>query len=418
MEALVLIFGEIIFAVFAPLVTLIIDGIGLVIASLIAWLSPNRKHPRPSSGIAKKVLIVLLILAGGIFGGLFVANQFFFANSVRFVFNVLEDNAGIETRCEQIDGSVFAGQLSLNTCRIVRSGHPSTNFDLELDDVRLDLKVTSLFGTAEIETAYVSGLTGTVDKPRLQDTSSSNADAEKPRRPFVIQDLRIQDITIDLSGYNKDGGRFELPVTIDSASSAPLRSKLALFDILFRSNASGTIAGAEFEIKTSGESIGRKTVWRAADVPVAQFGAMTGGVLSWFHTGVVDLHVEDQWSRDGQLDIEMDWKLGFRDIKVKAPETAGVVTKLAAGPITDYVNSQGGEFPFEFQMTVNEDQFEYKSSLVAAGLWTAVGDSIKNVLKGFGHDLKATGAETGEKLKEGAKNIIDRFRKPKDEEED
>ncbi len=109
--------------------------------------------------------------------------------------------------------------------------------------------------------------------------------------------------------------------------------------------------------------------------------------MSWFYDGVVDVYVEDNWRRDGQLEIDMDWKLGFRNIEVQAPDTAGVMTRLATGPIVDFVNSHDGEFPFEFQMTVNESQFEYRSSLEAAGLWTAVGESINSVLTAFGIDV-------------------------------
>ena len=88
------------------------------------------------------------------------------------------------------------------------------------------------------------------------------------------------------------------------------------------------------------------------------------------------------------------------------------MARLATGPIVDYVNSFGGEFPFDFELVVNENQFEYKSSLEAAGLWTAVGESINRVLAGFGVDLGNSAAETADKLKDGAKSVLDRLRKP------
>ena len=90
---------------------------------------------------------------------------------------------------------------------------------------------------------------------------------------------------------------------------------------------------------------------------------------------------------------------------------------MATGPIVDYVNSHDGDFPFEFQMVINESQFEYKSSLAAAGLWTAVGEAVNNILSGLGIDVGKSAAETGEKLKEEAKSVLDRLRKPKDEDE-
>ena len=417
MEALILIFGEMIFALLAPLVAVVVDLIGAILAALLSFAKFPRRERRVGSGAAKKVLIVLSAIAVLILSALFVINKFYFVDSVRAVFSVLEQRSGIRTSCAEIDGDVFSGRIALGNCTIVRRGHAISELDLELDSVEFDLQLSSLFGTAEVQTAHIRGLRGSVSRRQNPTDSDGNGTAEKPRRSFEIQDLRIEDVEIDLSGVNKDGGRFELPVEVLSATSAPLRSRLALFDILFRSNATGEIAGAEFEIKTGGDSSGRQTTWRASAVPVASFGSVAGGVLSWFHDGVVDVYVVDKWRRDGQLEIDMDWTLGFRNIEVRAPDTAGVVTRLATGPIVDYVNSHDGAFPFEFQMVINENQFEYKSSLAAAGLWTAVGESVNNLLAGFGFDVADSAAETGDKLKEGAKSVLDRLRKPRDEDQ-
>ncbi|MGB5256603.1 MAG: hypothetical protein WBN44_05070 [Woeseiaceae bacterium] len=417
MEALLLIFGEMIFALLAPLVTLIVEIFGLIVAAILSLLPGRRTEPRKSRGAVNTALKVFLAFAIVTLGALFVVNTFYFADSVRAVFGVLERRGGIETSCDEIEGNVFSGRVSLGDCTIVRNDHDRSEFDLELDKVDFDLRLGSLFGTAEIESAFVSGLRGSVKRHQRVADPDSDEKVEKPRRAFVVRDLRIEDVDIGLSGVNKDGGSFELPLQIDSATSAPLRSRLALFDILFRSNVNGTIAGAEFDVRTGGDAAGRQTAWRATDVPVARFGAMAGGALSWFQEGMVDIQVDDKWRRDGQLEIEMDWRLAFRDIEVKAPDTAGLVTRFATGPIVAYVNSFDGEFPLEFSMVVNENQFESKSSLATAGLWTAVGESINRILTAFGVDVEESGSETADKLKEGARSVLDRLRKPNDEDE-
>lgn len=417
MEALVLIFGEMIFALLAPLVAVVVDLVAAILASIFSFIPSSGRRIRISGAAAKKVLIVLLAIAALIVGALAVINKFYFTDSVRMVFGVLERRSGIEANCSDIDGSLFSGQVSLGNCAFARAGHPNSEFELQLEQVRFDLDMSSLFGTAEVQTAHISGLKGSVSRHHSQSDTDGDIAVEKPRRSFVIQDLKIEDIEIRLSGLNKDGGRFELPVNVASATSAPLRSRLALFDILFRSNASGEIAGAEFEIRTAGDAGGRQTIWRASDVPVASFGAVTGGALSWFRDGVVDMYVEDNWRREGQLEIDMDWNLRFRDVEVQAPESAGVLTRLATGPIVDYVNSHGGEFPFEFQMVINESQFEYQSSLAAAGLWTAVGEAVNNLLAGLGIDVGKSASETGDKLKEETKSVLDRLRRSRDEDE-
>ncbi len=418
MEALILIVGELILAVLVPLLATIVNVIGAMLASIFSIVPHVGEKRLISRGAAKKIFVLLLTTALIILSALFVIDKFFFADSVRMVFGTLERRSGVETSCVEIDGSVFSGRISLGKCTVVRREHANVEFNLELNTLDFQLQLSSLLGTANVQTAHIGGLRGSVNRHQVQANSGGNDALEKPRRPFVIQDLRMENVEITLSGVNRDGDSFELPVQVISATSAPLRSRFALFDILFRSNATGEIAGAEFEIKTDGDSDGRHTTWRASQVPVANFGSMVGGALSWLHDGVVDVYVEDRWRRDGQLEVDMDWRLDFWDIEVQVPATAGVVKRLASGPIVDYVNSHNGEFPFEFQMTVNENQFEYRSSLEAAGLWSAVGDSINNVLTYVGVEVDGTASETGEKLKEGARSVIDRLRKPKEKEED
>lgn len=110
----------------------------------------------------------------------------------------------------------------------------------------------------------------------------------------------------------------------------------------------------------------------------------------------------------------MDWRLQFADVEVSAPPGIGALARVASEPLISYVNSLDGEFPLEFQMVVNENQFEFKSSLAAAGLWSAVGESVNKTLGAFGIDLKSS-AQTGDAIKEGAKSVLDRLRKPKEE---
>ena len=416
MEALLLILGEIVFALLAPLVAVVVDVIAAIFAFLLSLIPSRRKETRERSVVGRRIMIALFALAAVIVGSLALINLFFFDNAVRMVFDTLERKSGIETRCAEIDGSVFLGKVELGGCTIVRRNHPSADFDLALRNLEVDLQLTSLLGTATLQSAYVSGIAGTVAR-KAPGKPSDDTNLVKPRRAFVIEDLRIDDVELFLSGVNKDGAPFKLPIYVASASSKPLRSRYALFDSLFRSNAAGTIAGADFEVRTAGDPDARQTAWRASAVPVASLGAVTGGALSWFRNGVVDVHVDDEWSREGPLQIDMDWRLTFRDIEVEPPDTTGALTRFATGPIVAYVNARGGDFPFEFGMTINEDQFEYKASLAAAGLWNAVAEAVNKVLASIGIDPGGSASDTADKMTEESKSLLDRLRRPKEEEE-
>jgi len=418
MEALILIFGELVFAILVPFVTLIVDLIGSIIGVIISVGTGKSADRILTSRLARTIALVLISIAVLILTATWTVNRFFFEETVRYVFGQVEQRAGIETTCQEIDGSLFAGRVDLRNCTIRRPTDPSSSFDLSVDGITVDIRVTSLLGTARIDTARVVGLEGWVknDRSQVNDLEAS-ARPEKPRRAFVIGDLFVSGTSIELSGINPDGNPFKLPVEIQQIESQPLRSRLALFDILFRSSASGTIAGSPFEISTSPIADGRQTSWRAEKVPVASFGALTGGPLSWFSAGSVDVFVDDQWQRGNSTSIDMDWRLMFSNIEVSAPPGTGALARLASGPLTRYVNSFDGEFPLEFEMVMNENQFEYQSSLAAAGLWTAVGDAVNRTFSAFGIDLGAA-SDTGDAIKEGAKSVLDRIRKPKGEESD
>ena len=90
---------------------------------------------------------------------------------------------------------------------------------------------------------------------------------------------------------------------------------------------------------------------------------------------------------------------------------------MASEPLTRFVNGLDGRFPLEFQVVINESQFEFKSSLAAAGLWSAVSESINKILRKFGVDIEKA-SEAGNAIKEGAKAVLDKLRKPKGEKTD
>ena len=112
--------------------------------------------------------------------------------------------------------------------------------------------------------------------------------------------------------------------------------------------------------------------------------------------------------------VGMRCGLDFTDVAVEAPPGTASLARIAAAPFIRYINRQDGHFPLEFQMVLDESQFEYQSSLAAAGLWTAVGESVNRVLASFGIELEDAD-ETGDTIKERAKSVLERLRKPKDD---
>ncbi len=417
MEAIALIIGELIFAILAPFIAIVVEAVGAAISALIGLLSGKRSENPVFLRITRLIAMALAALAGVVFACILVINFFFFEDSARFVLGKVETRAGIATECEDIGGSLLFGRVDLRNCSIRRPVHPSSSFELDVGEVSIDLRITSLLGTATLDTARVVGLSGWVRADRSQaPEGGADGDRERPRREFEVIDLQIADARVSLSGSNPDGNRFDVPIEIERVEVRPLRSRFALFDILFRSNASGSLAGAPVTLSSSEVPDGRRTEWRADKVPIASFGSMTGGILSWFSSGYVDVYVDDEWQRSDATAINMDWNLRFSDIEVAPPPGTGRVTRFVTAPLTRYVNSFDGDFPLEFEMVLNEDQFLYQSSLAAAGVWSAIGEAANNALSVIGINLESP-EKTGDNLKEGMKSILEQARKPKGQDE-
>lgn len=457
MEALILIVGELLFAALAVVVTPLLGAIataaalvGELLSTLLNRLLGRRKGDAPpppersaeaaqpqtdaapvgdsapararATGFraarrwGRRIALgagAIALLAAGLIVAIEVA---FFEKAVRKVFDTVERRHGLVTECARIDGGLVTGRLQLGECTLHRRAGSGTRMDLALDTFDLDLEPLSLFGTAHVERLVVHGLRGSIARPRRV-AASSDDNRVKPRRDFEIDALSVRDVELDLSAYNRDDEPFALPVEIERLEAAPLRSRRALFDILFRASGRGRLAGSAFEFGSEAVGAGRQTQWRAEALPVAQLGAVTGGTLAWLHDGTVDVHIEDAWERGDGLSIALDWRLDFRGVRVAPPEGASLLTGFVSAPLVNYVNRQNGDFPLRFSLTLDENRFDYAGSLAAAGLWGVLGETLDNVWSlVLSRDPEPERARsTGDAIKDGVMDALDELRKRRDD---
>ncbi|MEO0953302.1 MAG: hypothetical protein AAFY44_18570, partial [Pseudomonadota bacterium] len=292
---------------------------------------------------------------------------------------------------------------------------PVSTFDLQVAEIDLDLRITSMFGTARLESARVTGLAGAVFTDRR--SAANQPPRDRPRREFEIDDLKVTDVRIAVTGINASGNPFNVPVAIEQLTSRPLRSKLLLFDVLFRANASGSLAGAPFELASSGTNENRRTEWRATQVPVARLADVVGGALGWFSAGFVDVYVEDDWEATEATSLDLDWQLEFSGLEVTPPPGTGRVARIASVPLTKLINGYDGSIPLEFGLVLEEDQFALRYSLTAAGVWLAIKDAVDGAWSRIGFDTSKI-AEKTESMREGMRSVIDHVRGSADEDED
>lgn len=245
-----------------------------------------------------------------------IANAFFFESVLKFALKQVERRTNIAIRFEKAEGSLWSGRLYLKNLSVARQDHPCSRFEIEGDHVEVRLSVTKLFfGSNELQTVRITGFRGTWEQV-------GKAEKLKPRRLFRIDRLVLEDVQLDFADHTRGKNVFEAKINIDYLESSPLRSQWAVFDVLFRSNATGKINGVPFEI----DSEKGRHFFRMEDVPIRLFSAYFD-LLRWCDEGKVDLLIDNTFAGD---EFVMRWSVVFREIHAKVPDEADLKTKALA----------------------------------------------------------------------------------------
>jgi hypothetical protein len=139
---------------------------------------------------------------------------------------------------------------------------------------------------------------------------------------------------------------------------SPLRSNWALFDILFRSNADGSLLGRPFKIASSGDDAGRVTAWSVSDLPVEALDAMIGGPFSLITQGRCDVQVTDRWRLGVDDVIEMDWKIILHDVHGEVPAELTGTRRTLAIAVVAMLNASPEQVPLGFTLHIDRNRFE------------------------------------------------------------
>lgn len=317
------------------------------------------------------VLLFLLVLVT-------VVNAFFFESILRYSLRNAESRTKISVDFDKASGSLWTGRVKLDNVVIRRPKHSISQFDLKGETVELDLSVTKLLRWSFVfESVRISGFEGKWEQV-------GKSVQLKPRRNFRIDRLTMEDIRFDYVDRTAEKP-FQATLVLDSLESAPLRSNLAMFDVLFRTKAAGNVNGIPFVI----DSEKGKHFFRMNDVPIRLFSPYVG-LFEWFDSGNVDILVENRFE---EKNVTMHWSLTFRDFHARAPEGTPLKVKAAMLPLTGYLNNKSQRLPLEFELEKGENEFRFKSS-------TELSDSVRTVL--------------GDKIMDGLKKIMDRFKKDDD----
>jgi len=436
MEALVVLLAEFLTAFLVPALILAAELAALLLTlllDLVLWLFVGKRRSASSSKgtpsaprrswkdtlqnwaaaaqLVRKPALIGLALTTGI---LALANTVFFERTVRLILAMVGQRTGTELAFTSVSGNLFSGRFAFQDLSARRVSDTRSSFDLKARNFSVDLDLLTLLDPPIVfDKLSVDSVTGTFrqpEKPRgAAGQNGGSAERIKAKRKFVIENLAMSDVNVAISR----GEGAPAAILLKSVTSTPFRSNYAIFDTLFRSNVSGQIDGHDISISTQRTDSGRTTQWRMPDLPVASVSRfVTKPPIGWLREGVLNISVDDRWSRGNQTEIDMDWNIRMQGARAEVSEDAGAMERMLAVPIISYINSRDGNVDLRFKLVMDESQFENMASLDARALWdTLLRSMASSIATSTGGDTEDA-RQAVDKAVEGFKSFLDRHRKP------
>jgi hypothetical protein len=174
---------------------------------------------------------------------------------------------------------------------------------------------------------------------------------------------------VDYVDRSRPTGIMRVPLQVTSLDVEDYRSRWSLFDVLFRSNARGTIYGRPFEIASDAASDAPHSVFTVSDLPLSLLGQRITVPLGGQVTGRVDANIRTQWqSRDESTELKMHCNLVAHSFTLHMPN--GLVQRAMAPTVASRVPSH---MPMEFDLVMDKRAFDGQTSFFATGILESIG---------------------------------------------
>ena len=390
MELLVILLAEALVALLAPLFGLLAGLFALLLELLLALftarglgrrkrrkaVSPADTKPGIRQPVSRRWLHVPAIIAGVAGLAVLVAKVFLFEPTLRYGLNRIGEKTGYAVEFTAASGNLLTGRLALEGVTIRRDAADGPSADLSIGRAAIDVAMLSLLSSERrLETMDISGIRGSLALPPKAEAEAEAGEKKrrKPRRKFVIETGRIADLDLAITPYGAKTHRVE----IITAEMAPFRSRLAVFDLFFRSTLDARIDGTSLSVASApiaGE--GRRTEFHFDEVPGVLLADLVGRApLDWLKDGTISVHVEDEWAR-AERTIDMDWSIVLQGVRVVAPQGSGLTEKLGVAALGKFLNSRDGNADFNLVLTLDQDGLESSTSGDLTALWDALKEGL------------------------------------------
>lgn len=333
----------------------------------------------------------------------------------------LEPRTGIKLTFSKVTGGLLSGQFVLHQVRAVRVNHPESNFDLICSQVTARCSLWKILSPrVAIDGVRLEQVSGTYHRVRKAPIAAPAGTAPAPApaplaaraRGVWIGQLQLVDATIDYTDSTVEGDPVQVALAVESLECAPVRSAQAPFDLIFRSNATGTIDGRPFVVKTTRLPAGTKTEWGATGLPMALVRAYLEGPFRWLRSGECDVSIAQQMPDDQTVPVTLETHLILREIRPGVPEGTKPGVAIAAQLLISQLKNLPKEKDIGFTLKVDPKKFDLTKTEDREHFWKQFkAAAVAGLLQSTPVGVDGLSDETNEKLDRAVDNVANQAMK-------
>lgn len=357
-------------------------------------------------GPVATVLILLLLLRWGvrwlrrmvllalvlIIAAVLALNGPLFETALGLLLDRVGAEADVEIAFRSAEGNLLTGRAELRGVRVRRVDHPESVYDLTAATVDLDVAVASLVsGRPRFQHVAIDGLEGVYRRragPWVEGDGEegTSADETGDEDEFTIDHLRVHDARVELVDASQ-GAESALALVVDELVAENVRGETALFDVLFRSHATGTVEGQRYRLSVREEGGVYTSTWQFEALPTDFLSHRLSPSLDRLSEGLVGLEVESAWTDEGDDALDMRWRLGLW-----TPEVDLSWARLSEAERVDAIFASPLEARLAVGAAIGLERFRHAPVLSATGLWDEVSrelaPSLSDGLPSGWHDAR------------------------------
>lgn len=341
-------------------------------------VTPGRRVRIAKTVTGKVAAIRWLLRATGLagiaaVGGLIALENYGTEPILRWSLAKLEPKSGIRVTFGKATGGLLSGQFVLHQVRAVREQHPESNFDLSASQVTARCSLWKMIGSnLAIDGLRIDQVSGTYHRSgpaKASGPQEAVAELQRRARQLRIGELQLLEATVTYTDSTVAGAPVQIGLVIDSLECAPVRTAQAPFDLIFRSNAAGTVEGRPFLIQTTQSAGGTRTEWQATGLPIALVRTYLEGPFRWLQSGECDVSIVQLMPQDGRLPVILETHLILRDIRPGVPADTKPGVAIAAQLLISQLKNLPKEKDIGFTLKLDPKKFDLTKTQDREQLW-------------------------------------------------